>query len=299
MYTEPTKYQYKPLDNIPNGVVELSNDYDYNRSLTFAASDLLVELVNAVRRSRPHWKYKAAASDKHFAAAYPDNTAHASRLQVFDGDEKIGDIWVGQKYVNDATGTVPTYCVTNVRIDRALARKRYQETTKLQVAAKHMVKSFYSKTIDEVVRETVRPANNNADIIVTRRRIEQTSRVRDLAEASMDFAMAHEEAFSATLTQAQRAHYSEVKAFRAEEADTIKFQNSDRYVFLDRGGGKFIRTLVRPSNDIVSSDEVTLDQLPDPIKLSLSILKLQEPEAHRFVAGHGVRLDETTFVIGA
>ena len=297
MYTQPTKYQYKTIDNIPNGVVELANDY--NRSLVFAAHDLLVQLTSAVRRSRPHWKYKADVTGRHFGAAYTDNTVVLSRLQVFDGDEKIGDIWLDEKYVGAAGCRLPTYCVTNVRIDRALARKRYQETTKLQVAAKHMVKSFYSKTTDEVVRETARPANAQAHNIVTRRRNGQTGRIRDLAEAAMDFAMAHEEAFSATLTQGQRAQYSEVKTFKADEPDIVKFQNSDRYVFLDRGGGKFIRVLVRPSNDIVSSDEVTLDQLPDPTKLSLSILKLQDPDENRFVAGHGVRLDETTFVIGA
>jgi hypothetical protein len=297
MYTQPTKYQYEPLNNIPNGVVELANDY--NRSFVFAAHDLLVQLTSAVRRSRPHWKYKADATVRHFGAAYPDNTVVLSRLQVFDGDEKIGDIWLDEKYVSAAGCRLPTYCVTNVRIDRALARKRHQETTKLQVAAKHMVKSFYSKTTDEVVREIAKPANAHAYRIVMRRRSEQSNRIRDLAEAATDFAMAHEEAFSATLTQEQRAQYSEVKAFKTDEADIIKFQNSDRYVFLDRGGGKFIRVLVRPSTDIVSSDEVTLDQLPDPTKLSLSILKLQDPDADRFVAGHGVRLDETTFVIGA
>jgi hypothetical protein len=186
-----------------------------------------------------------------------------------------------------------------VRIDRALARKRHQETTKLQVAAKHMVKSFYAKTVAEKVKEVARPANAMATTLVTRRRHGQTGRIRDLAEAAMDFAMAHEGAFSATLTQEQRAQYSEVKAFKADEADIIKFQNSNRYVFLDRGGGKFIRVLMRVSNDIDSSDEVTLDQLPDPTKLSLSILKLQDPDQNRFVAGHGVRVDETTFVIGA
>jgi hypothetical protein len=297
MYTQPTKHQYRPIDNIPNSVVEL--DHDYNRSLAFAANDLLVQLTNAVRRSRPHWKYKADARGRAFGAAYTDNTFRFSRLQVFDGDEKIGEIWLDQKYARGAGGLVPTYCVTNVRIDRALARKRHQETTKLQVAAKHMVKSFYSKTTDEVVREAARPASVVAHNIVTRRRNGQASSIRDLAEATMDFAMAHEEAFSATLTQSQRAQYSEVKAFKADEADVIKFQNSDRYVFLDRGGGKFIRVLVRPNNDIVSSDEVTLEQMPDPTKLSLSILKLQDPDDDRFVVGHGVRIGETTFVIGA
>ena len=189
--------------------------------------------------------------------------------------------------------------VANVRIDRSLRRKRHVESKKLQVAVKHMVKSFYAKTVDEKVREVARPAFHAASGAAARLIGADAASRRELHDAAIAFAFANEDAFLAGAKQVDRERFLQVKAFRQEEADVTQFRDGDKLVFVEQGNGKYIRTLVNRAAEIVSSDEVTLDQMPEHQKLSLSILKLQDADAARFVVGHGIRVDETTFVTEA
>lgn len=296
MYTNPTKHEYRPVANLTNAVVELPKDY--TADITFYVSSELVNLITAVRKSRPGWRCKVAYGTTNFDSAL-SGTRTAKTLTVFDGDEEIGKVWTGQRYEADSGGMVLTYCVSNARIDRALAKKRHVESKKLQVAAKHMVKSFYAKTVDEKVREVAWPAFHMATNLAKQLgHIDLTTR-RDLADAAVAFALANEDAFLANVSQADRERFLRVKAFSQEEADVRRFHDGEKLVFIDRGDGNYIRTLVSRAAEIVSSDEVTLGQLPEHQKLSLSILKLQDVEAVRFVTNHGVRINETTFVTEA
>lgn len=292
MYTNPTKHEYRPVANLTNAVVELPKDY--TAGITFYVNAALVDLVTAVRKSRPGWRYKVNLATASFNT--PGNRTY-NRLAVFDGDEFIGAIWIDSRY--DAGNMVPVYCVTNERIDRTLARKRHVESKKLQVAAKHMVKSFYAKTVDERIREHARPAFHAASGAAARLIGADAASRRELHDAAIAFALANEDAFLAGAKQVDRERFLKVKAFRQEEADVTRFRDGDKLVFMEQGNGKYLRALVRQTGDIDSSDEVTLDQLPEHQKLSLSILKLQDADAARFIAGHGVRVDETTFVTGA
>lgn len=292
MYTNPTKYEYRPVANVTNAVVELRKDH--TADITFHVSSQLADLITAVRKSRPGWRYKVEYGDRAFTNA---GSLTVGKLTVFDGDEEIGKVWINTRY--DAGTMVPVYCVANVRIDRSLKRKRHVESKKLQVAVKHMVKSFYGKTLDEKVQQTARPAFYMATNAAGRLFGYDDIRRRDLADATVAFAIANEDAFLAGVSQTDRERFLQVKAFRQEAADAAQFRDGDKLVFIDQGNGKYIRTLVRPNADIVTSDEVALDQMPEHQKLSLSILKLQDPGALRFVAGHGIRVDETTFVVGA
>jgi len=295
MYTNPTKHEYRPVANLTNAVVELPKDH--TRDITFYVSTQMVDLITAVRKSRPGWRYRVEFGATNFNTA-PSGTRTTNRLTVFDGDEEIGKVWIDTRY--DAGTMVPVYCVANVRIDRSLKRKRHAGSKKLQVAVKHMVKSFYAKTVDEKVKEVARPAFHMATNAASRLCGTDVVARRDLVDATIAFALANEDAFLAGVNQTDRERFLQVKAFRQEEADVTQFRDGDKLVFIERGNGKYIRTLVRPPNaDIVSSDEVTLDQMPEHQKLSLSILKLQDADAGRFVVGHGARVDETTFVTGA
>jgi hypothetical protein len=293
MYTNPTKYEYRPAENLPNTVAELPKDYAAD--ITFRVLSPLVDLITAVRKSRPGWRYKADyATNTNFRGQHKHTVG---RLTVFDGDEELGKVWTDQAY--EGGSLIPVYCVGNARIDRSLKRKRHVESKKLQVAAKHMVKSFYSKTVDEKVNEVARPAFHIATSVAGRLSNSGVMARRDLIDATIAFALANEDLFLAGVSQPERERFLQVKAFRQEEADVSRFRDGNKLVFVDQGGGKYIRALVRSNADILSSDEVTLDQMPEHQKLSLSILKLQDADAGRFVVGHGVRVDETTFVTGA
>jgi hypothetical protein len=293
MYTNPTKYEYRPAENLPNTVAELPKDYAAD--ITFRVHPPLVDLITAVRKSRPGWKYKADyATNTNFRGQHKHTVG---KLTVFDGDEGLGKVWVDHTYEDG--NLIPVYCVGNARIDRSLKRKRHVESKKLQVAAKHMVKSFYSKTVDEKVNEIARPAFHIATNAAVTLINADAKAGLGLISATMAFAFANEDAFLAGVSPPERELFLKRKAFRQEQADVSRFRDGNKLVFIDQGGGKYIRALVRSNADILSSDEVTLDQMPEHQKLSLSILKLQDAGAGRFVVGHGVCVDETTFVTGA
>lgn len=289
MYMGHIKYEYPVAANAPYLVQEVARGVSLPDGYTFDLSSDLKALFDRVRKSRPGWRLKS----NHPTVV---GNQHAIRsVSVWSGDNLLGKIWLESTYLS-SSGTVTVYAYTNERVDRSLARRRYKTTTKMELAARGIIKMFYEDTFDERMKK-VAP---NARSIAT----------ESVAAAERPFRMVNTNAMVNQLTEFAVDNWTAfVAAYPTTDADLPeKFRN---YVAASRARRRQVLYLHQLSNgewtmgvvpDFDHTPTFTEATVADPRTVlteeqfvSLTMLRLQD--TNRFVEGHGVKINDTTFAL--
>lgn len=284
MYMDHIKNEYVTAANAPYLVQEFPRagnpppaDHTVNLSPKLQA------LFDRVRKSRPGWRLKAGFSGQ-----------TVRNVTVWSGDNLLGKVWLEQVYRRNL-GIGDAYCYTNERVDRELARKRHKQTTKMEVAAKDIIKNFYEDTFIERMNKLSPRARSMVLDSLSLAEKPYRDISSSIAALAVRYAFANWDAFVEAHPAVDRSAQEKRKAY-------------DAALNARTGGVLYVHQL--PNGTWVKGEANRIDVYPtfseitvtDPRQflseeqfLSLTMLRLQD--TNRFVEGHGVKVDDTTFAI--
>lgn len=255
---------------------------------TFHLSAKLQALFDRVRKSRPGWRLKTDY-------AYALHSGQAVRkVTVWSGDNLLGTVWLDQVYRRNL-GMGDTYCYTNERVDRELARKRHKQTTKMEVAAKDIIKNFYEDTFIERMNKLGPRARSM--VIESLGAAEKP--YRDISSSIS--ALATRYAFDNwdTFVEANPTVDRDAQEKRRAYDAAMKARNGSPLYVHQLPDGMWVKGEAKRIDVYPTFSEITVTDprqfLSEEQFLSLTMLRLQD--TNRFVEGHGVKVDDTTFAL--
>lgn len=286
MYMDHVKYEYLTAANAPYAVREVPR-HSLPEGYTFSLAAELVALFDRVRKSRPGWKLKVEHGH-----TVPSSGA-ARHVTVWSGDTLLGKVWLEMVWRDGKL--VTGYSFTNERVDRSLKRRRHKSTTNMVSAARGILQNFFEETFAERMKRVSPKARGVA--VESLLESERLFRVfmPSMANMATDFALANWDRFIAANPTVDKRVPEAFESFKAAQK-----ARSQPLLYLHR----------LPSGDWTKGETQDIDIYPewsagtmsDPRLflteaqfLSLTMLRLQD--THRFVAGHGIRIDDDTFVL--
>ena len=139
MFIDDVKKRYTYLNTLKNVVLEESLTHPDWEGREVILHPGMQPVLDRLFKERPTWRFKSTQS--FFGSA----TAKVTDLDIYDGDEKLGRLWIEHHWRD---GTL-RYNFDNSRLSRARQRGDVSYTTKPDVAAKRIIKTFHLKTPTE------------------------------------------------------------------------------------------------------------------------------------------------------
>lgn len=287
MYMDRVKHEYITATNAPYAVRELPRGHALPEGYTFNLAGDLVTLFDRVRKSRPGWKLKVD-----YGHTIPASGS-ARHVTVWSGDNPLGKVWLESVWQRGRL--VTGYSYTNERVDRSLKRRRHKFTTNMVNAARGILQSFFDETFTERMKKVSPKARAAALDSLMESERPFRALMPSLSNMMLDFALANWDMFVAANPTVDKRVPEAVESYRASQK-----ARSRPLLYLYR----------LPSGDWTKGEAIDIDHysewsagtMSDPRLflteaqfLSLTMLRLQD--TNRFVEGHGIRIDDNTFVL--
>ena len=153
MFIDDVKNRYTYLNSMKNIVHQEPLDRPVVAERELIIHPAIPTLLDRLMKERPTWRFK---SEEHL---YTILKPRLSRFEIYDGDEQLGRLWVEHHWRDETV----RYFFINPRIHKDRERGGAAYSTKPEVAAKRILKSFHLKTPSERAAEagvTVRKSLN-------------------------------------------------------------------------------------------------------------------------------------------
>ena len=143
MFIDDMKNRYVYLNSMKNIVWEESLERPERPNLSIILHPDLEPIFDKLMRERPTWRFKSY--ELIHAGGDVAVTKHAVRFDIYEGDEKLGQLWRETHWRDNEV----RYCFNNFRLHLERQRNSVSYTTKPDVAVKRIVKAFHMKTPSE------------------------------------------------------------------------------------------------------------------------------------------------------
>jgi len=286
MFIDDIKNTYIYLDTLKRVVWENPNDRIISRDLAVTAHPAMLPLFHRLLRDRPTWRFKSTTP------AYANTTRiETKEFRIYDIDEEIGTVRVEYHWSNPEQ---PRYYFSNHRLKLVRQRRGEPYSTKIEVAAKRILKAFHLKTPSEraseafhSVRGVISTTNSKSYSRISRAR-------QQIERAAYDYAAKNWDSFVALIGEPVKdLDYPEVLRNAAEVAELatalaghtgtlIRLEANDSYmVAQSQESGGYI---VRHYNDAT---------MPEHLLTPLGLLKMVD--VGTFIPDIGIRAEHSLF----
>ena len=286
MFIDDVKNQYTYLNSLKNVVWEQPIEIVIDKDRGVGINPDIEPLLNKLTKERPTWRFKATAR------AYPGSSPlKLSRFSIYDCDEELGEVWLEHHWRSEEV----RFFFTNFRLDKARRRHMPNYTTKIDVAAKKIVKAFHMKTPKEraaEAMEAVRTAVSNLHNETTW----PLRKAKNAIEADLyNYAARNWDELKHILSpDAQKIDlpglmqsfvdtYEMAKAASGGEGANVRIEPNGTYL------------VSRPENDSFDVVSYTDATLPDHLRGALGLLKMLDDKAS--VAGLGLRINRNLYFV--
>lgn len=285
MFIDDIKNRYTYLNTLKNVVLEESLS-----ALDWEGREVILHpgmqpVLDRLFKERPTWRFKS--TQNFFGSA----TAKVTDLAIYDGDEKLGRLWIEHHWRDGST----RYNFDNFRLSRARQRSGVSYTTKPDVAAKRIIKAFHLKTPKERaiesyadVRKAVQQVSNDANWPYRRAKGVIEEKLFAHAARNWETIAPHLGPDAAkidlpALFEANREAYDLSRAFESALGAMVRIESNGVY------------TISRKDNDTYDVQTLTDAQLSEHVRGALGLLKLVQDGAH--IDGVGLRVHANLYFV--
>lgn len=285
MFIDDVKNRYTYLNSLKNIVHEDPVDRTSPEGREVILHNAMPAVLDRLLKERPTWRYK---STRHF---YNNTTCHVQDLDIYDGDEKLGRLWIEHHWRDNSV----RYNFDNFRLQKTRQRSSVSYTTKPDVAAKRIVKAFHLKTPKERasdayadVRKAVSQAVSDANWPARRGRSAIEKELFAYAERNWETLAPHLGPDAAkvdlpALFAADREARDLSVAFESALGVTVRIESNGAYM------------VSRSENSTYHVETLTEATLTDHLRGSLGLLKLVQDGAH--IDGVGLRVRANLYFV--
>lgn len=285
MFIDDVKNRYTYLNSLKNIVHEDPVDRIIPEGREVILHNAMPAVLDRLLKERPTWRYK---STRHF---YNNTTCHVQDLDIYDGDEKLGRLWIEHHWRDNSV----RYNFDNFRLSKTRQRNGVSYTTKPDVAAKRIVKAFHLKTPKERasdayadVRKAVSQAVSDANWPARRGRSVIERALFEYAERNWETLKHHLGPDAAkvdlpALFAADREARDLSVAFESALGVTVRIESNGAYM------------VSRSENSTYHVETLTEATLTDHLRGSLGLLKLVQDGTH--IDGVGIRVRANLYFV--
>lgn len=240
----------------------------------------VARLIDALRVKRPTWRFKSTER------VYGPEAHELSNFDVYDGDEKLGTVWVERHWRT----AQERYCLNNYRIEASKQRGHGSFSTKLNVAVKKILDSFGVKSLDERASDAQKIIQNVVSMVASEHKYKFAVAQRRVLNALADYIVDNWEQMR---VHAGSDGHVDLFGLRktSHENDAIleAFTRKAGTMLVTRGEQLLVW------RDTSEAKPVGWDALTDKQRGSLGMLKMVENRTS--VPGVGVRVEADKFFL--
>jgi len=279
--------EYREI-NLPNVVMEIPPRTDGVEGVA-GTYPFMHPFIEALAVKYPQWKF--VGTD--YRTTILDGTSTIAtvyrRFSVHSGRELLGHLWHDYSYGRRKD----MYVIKNHRTEEALVRANHIKTSDLKKAVKLVEKMFYTLTSKELVEQKLKEVYKVVEDLTSAKMRQAGYAEREVRGHIMRYVRAHLDAVMLNIPDsASRDRLQEYFTF----SDEAKILHGVIDVLQSYKGHKIIqRGSVYYSPNSEGVTELTNDDLTEPMKHKLGILKLVEDG--QAVEGVGFRHSDDTFIL--
>lgn len=248
-------------------------------------------LIDALLLKRPNWTFKARRVHNYHA-----DELIAASFDVWCNGEMLGDISASS---TTRTGEVKTdYMYDTHRLREDRQRGGWSKTTKLDVAVKNILKTFYSKTISERVEDAHQHVQGKLRQNTAKESNAFHMKSRLVNAGITNFVMDNWEELAPRMRAAGVNLSDEMPTLfaRLRDVENVERSYSEQlgYVVVLRGSDYVLSCCGddnSPEGVMIKSSE----QLPPTVRRNLGLLKLSQPG--ETISNIGLRIDDYTYFV--
>lgn len=285
MFIDDVKNRYTYLNTLKNVVLEEPLERIVPEGREVSLHEALSPVLDRLFKERPTWRFKSTQT--FFGSA----TAKVTDLDIYDGDEKLGRLWIEHHWRD---GTL-RYNFDNSRLSKTRQRGDVSYTTKPDVAAKRIVKTFHLKTPTEraiesygQVRKAVQQVVNDTNWPYRRAKGVIEGELFAHAARNWETIAPHLGPDAAkidlpALFEADREASDLSTAFESPLGVVVRIESNGAY------------TISRKESSTYDVQTLTDAQLPEHLRGALGLLKLVQDGAH--IDGVGLRVHANLYFV--
>lgn len=285
MFIDDVKNRYTYLNTLKNVVLEEPLERPDWEGREVILHPEMQPVLDRLFKERPTWRFKS--TQNFFGSA----TAKVTNLDIYDGDEALGSLWIEHHWRDGST----RYNFDNSRLSRARQRGGVSYTTKPDVAAKRIVKAFHLKTPKERasesyadVRKAVQQVTSDVSWALRRGKSAVEDKLFAYAIRNWETIAPHLGPDAAkvdlpALYEADREAYDLSRAFKSALGVMVRIESNGAY------------TISRKDNDTYDVQTLTDAQLSEHVRGALGLLKLVQDGVH--IDGVGLRVHANLYFV--
>lgn len=279
--------QYREL-NLPNVEMAIPPRTDGVESVA-GTYPFMHPFIEALAVKHPEWRFVGTDYRTTILEGTSTIATIYKRFGVYAGRELLGHLWQDYSYGRSKE----MYVIKNHRTEEALIRASSIKTSDLKKAIKLVEKMFYTLTSKEIVEQKLKEVYKTVEDLTTAKMRQAGYAEREVRGHIMGYVRAHLDAVMLNIPDlASRAKLQEYFTF----SDEAKILHGVIDVLQSFKGHKLIqRGSVYYSAVDEGVKELTNDDLTEPMKHKLGILKLVEDG--QAVEGVGFRHSDDTFIL--
>jgi hypothetical protein len=232
----------------------------------------LEPVFDKLMRDRPTWRFKS--NELVHAGGDVAVTRHAVNFSIFDGEEKLGQLWRETHWRDNEV----RFCFNNFRLHKERQRNSVSYTTKPDVAVKRIVKAFHMKTPSERAVDAQNAVRQVVSTLVQETNM-PVRRAKTVMEGEFFLYAAHHWEEAKLILPITAKDY-DLPSLVAANGHAMQMQEA-----VSQGNGVNVQlepngtyATSRPINTGYETHAYTDATLPDHIRGALGLLKLVEDE---------------------
>lgn len=285
MFIDDVKNRYTYLNSLKNIVHEDPLDRIIPEGREVILHYAMPAVLDRLLKERPTWRYK---STQHF---YNNTTCHVRDLDIYDGDERLGRLWIEHHWRDSSV----RYNFDNFRLQKARQRSSVSYTTKPDVAAKRIVKAFHLKTPKERAAEAFSDVRKAVSQVVSDANWPYRRGKNVIEKELFAYATRNWETIAPHLgPDAAKVDLPALyEADREASVLSTAFESALGVMVRIESNGAY--TVSRKDNDTYDVQTLTDAMLPEHVRGSLGLLKLVQDGAH--IDGVGLRVRANLYFV--
>lgn len=283
MFIDDVKNRYTYLNSMKNIVHQEPLDRPVVAGRELIIHPAIPTMLDRLMKERPTWRFKSEQP------LYTNLKPRLTHFEIYDGDEQLGRLWVEHHWRDETV----RYFFVNPRINKERDRGGAAYSTKPEVAAKRILKSFHLKTPSEraaeagaLVRKSVTEIFNTAQYPF--RRAQST-----MADQLFRYAVAHWDTIRHNFDDGIAKLDLPTLAQDSKDALALynAMDNNDGFIVRIESNGAYLISCGESTSTFTDST------LSDNMRGALGLLKLLDDNS--YVPNVGVRIRSNLYFVWA
>lgn len=286
MFIDDVNNRYTYLNSLKNIVHEEPLERTPNPERLLTLDDGMVLIINKLTKERPTWRFKSTER-----RCSGPGTHLVKRFTIYDGDEQLGQLWLDHHW-RDSTRR---FYFDNFRLAKERQRSHENFTTKPDVAAKRILKTFHLKTPSERAAEAFGEARGAINAVANGANWPLRKAKAAILEDLFGYAIRNWETVKQHLSMDAKLLDMPALVEADKEGSALHVAFTDNAGVIVRVETNSTYLTARSSDGGYEVQAYTDSTLPDHLAGALGLLKLMDDGSH--IAGVGVRAKRNLYFV--